>query len=177
MRFLTHISASLLLVAALGCGEHRDATYTDTSATGSSDTSGTLITDSSATTTGSTGGGVSAMSPSDKEFVMKAGQGGMAEVQLGQMAGTKASSAEVKAFAQRMVTDHSAANEELKQLATIKGLALPTDVAETHKQAATHLNGLSGAAFDKAYMQHMVEDHQKDVQEFQNASANATDAD
>ena len=117
------------------------------------------------------------MSPSDKEFVMKAGQAGVAEVQMGQMAGTKASNAEVKAFAQRMVTDHSSANEELKQLATVKGLALPTDVAEPHKQAASHLNGLSGAAFDKAYMQHMVEDHQKAVQDFQTASASSTDAD
>jgi len=108
---------------------------------------------------------------------MKAGQAGMAEVQMGQMAGTKASSAEVKAFAQRMVTDHGTSNEELKQLATIKGLALPTDVAEPHKQAASHLDGLSGAAFDKAYMQHMVDDHQKAVQDFQTASVSATDAD
>lgn len=117
------------------------------------------------------------MSPSDKEFVMKAGQDGMAEVRIGQVALVKASSAEVKAFAQRMMNDHGTANEELKQLATIKGLALATGVREPHQQAARHLEGLSGAAFDKAYMQHMVEDHQEAVRDFQNAASTATDAD
>lgn len=130
-----------------------------------------------ATTTGSTGGTVSNMADADKEFVAKAGMGGLAEVQMGTLASQKATSADVKAFAQRMVTDHGKANEELQQLATAKGLALPTELAGEHKAGYDHLNMLSGAEFDKAYMQHMVADHDKDVTEFQNASQTATDTD
>ena len=61
------------------------------------------------------------------ELLERLAVGGMAEVQLGQMAQQKAQSADVKAFGNRMVTDHSKANDELKQLATTKGLAMPAD--------------------------------------------------
>jgi putative membrane protein len=130
-----------------------------------------------ATTTGVTGGTVSNTTPEDKEFVSKAGMGGLAEVQMGNLAAQKAQSADVKAFGQRMVTDHSKANAELAQLATAKGLSLPTELAGEHQAAYEHLNSLSGADFDKMYMQHMVEDHEKDVSEFDKASTSANDAD
>jgi putative membrane protein len=117
------------------------------------------------------------MTNEDKEFVSKAGMGGLAEVQMGNLALQKASNAGVKAFAQRMVTDHSKANAELAQLASTKGLALATELGGEHKDAYDHLNSLSGADFDKAYMKHMVEDHEKDVAEFDKASTSATDAD
>ena len=67
----------------------------------------------------------SQLSSDDHKFVMKAAEGGQAEVQLGQLALTKASSAEVKQFAQRMVDDHSKGNTELAQLAQTKGIVLP----------------------------------------------------
>lgn len=134
-------------------------------------------TTASATTTGVTGGTSSAMAPEDKEFVSMAGMGGLAEVQMGNLALQKASNADVKAFAQRMVTDHSKANEELQQFATTKGVALPTELDGPPKDALEHLAALSGAEFDKAYMQHMVEDHQKDVAEFEKASTSAADTD
>jgi putative membrane protein len=117
------------------------------------------------------------MSNEDKEFVAKAGMGGLAEVQMGTLALQKASSADVKAFAQRMVTDHSKANAELAEFATAKGLALPTELVGDTQAALDHLATLSGAEFDKAYMQHMVEDHEKDVAEFDKASTSATDMD
>lgn len=120
---------------------------------------------------------MSAMSPADKEFVMKAATGGRGEVQMGQEAAQKALSPDVKAFAQRMVTDHSKANDELAQLATLKGLALPTDVSQENKDASQHVATLSGAAFDKAYMAHMVQDHQATVAEFEKQSTGATDPD
>jgi putative membrane protein len=117
------------------------------------------------------------MTNEDKEFVTKAGMGGLAEVQMGNLALQKASNADVKAFAQRMVTDHSKANAELAEFATAKGLALATELDADHKAAADHLSSLSGADFDKAYMQHMVEDHEKDVAEFDKASTSAADTD
>jgi putative membrane protein len=161
----------ITVVLAFGCKREGDNVET------SVDTSTTTETAASATTTGSTGGTVSALSDADKEFVIQAGQGGLAEVQMGQLASQKAVNADVKAFAQRMVTDHGKANEELTSLANTKGLAMPTEPAEKHKQAISHLSGLSGAEFDKAYMMHMVEDHEMDTTEFEKASQSAQDTD
>ena len=131
----------------------------------------------SATTTGVAGGTRSEMTNDDKEFVAMAGMGGLAEMQLGNLALQKASSAEVKAFAQRMLTDHSKSNAEIAEFATTKGLALATELSGDPKGALEHLTSLSGAEFDKAYMQHMVEDHEKVVAAFDKASTSATDAD
>jgi putative membrane protein len=166
--------AGALAVLLIGCGEKAGQPETDT--TGSAQSVQQTDT-ATATTTGESGGTISALSDADKEFITKAGMGGMAEVQMGNLALQKATHADVKAFAQRMVTDHSKANDELSQLATAKGVALPTELAGDHKAAFDHLSSLSGAEFDKAYMQHMVEDHDKDVAEFDKASTSATDAD
>jgi putative membrane protein len=171
--------AALLLVAALGaCKKSEDTQQsasetTDTAAAQSASQTDTMT----ATTTGSTGGTVSNMSGDDKEFVTKAAIGGMAEVQMGQLASSKATSADVKAFGQRMVTDHSQANDELKSLATTKGLALPTDLDDEHKDAMQKVSTKTGKDFDKAYVDDMVKDHEKDVAEFQKQSTSATDPD
>jgi putative membrane protein len=152
---------------------------TDTSATTSTvDTSGTETSGTTSTTsTGSTGGTVSSLDPADKDFVMKAAQGGMAEVMLGQMASTKGTSPDVKNFGNRMVSDHGKANDELKQLAQNKGLALPSDTDQEHKSAADKLSAANGKDFDKQYISNMVEDHEKDVKEFEKASKDAKDPD
>jgi putative membrane protein len=180
MKFRTYAAllAVLLLLTLAACNQESK----DTSGLPETDTTGSVqaaseTTTASATTTGATGGSVTAMSNDDKEFVSKAGMGGLAEVQMGDVALQKATHADVKAFAQRMVTDHGKANAELAQLATTKGLALPTELAGEHKAALEHLNSLGGAEFDKAYMTHMVEDHDKDVAEFDKASTSAQDAD
>jgi putative membrane protein len=131
----------------------------------------------SATTTGITGGSVSAMANADKEFVTKAAQSGLAEVTMGQLGTQKATHPDVRAFAARMATDHSKANDELSQLATLKGLALPSEPDEPHKEAADHVSALRGAEFDKTYMTHMVDDHVKVVADFQDASKNVEDVD
>ena len=165
---------ALTLLAACGAEDRTGQPETDTTGTVQSaqDTSA-----ATATTTGITGGTASAMSPEDKEFVTKAGIGGLFEVQAGNLALQKAVSPDVKSFAQRMVTDHGNANAELAHLATAKGVALPTELDGSPQAAFEHLSSLSGAEFDKAYMQHMVEDHTKDVAEFDKASTSATDAD
>lgn len=120
---------------------------------------------------------MSNLSAEDKEFVMKAAIGGMAEVGMGQSAQQKAQSADVKTFGSRMVTDHSRANDELAQLATKNCLALPSDVDAGHKNNAQKIAAKSGKDLDKAYTKDMVEDHEKEVKEFQKAAANAKDAD
>jgi len=112
----------------------------------------------------------------DRQFMMKAAQGGIAEVKLGQLASKKAAMPEVKQFGQHMVQDHTQANQELKELAASKGVKLPKDVGPEHKKAASGLMRLSGAAFDRKYMGTMVEDHVKTVALFQKEAQNGKDA-
>ena len=166
---------ALMLLVACGSEDRTGQPETDTTAT--TGQSAQETSSATATTTGAGGGTISMMSPDDKEFVTKAGMGGLYEVQAGNLALQNGTSADVKTFAQRMVTDHGKANAELAQLATTKGVALPTELAGEHKTAFDHLSSMSGAEFDKMYMQHMVEDHNKDVGEFEKASTSATDAD
>jgi putative membrane protein len=113
----------------------------------------------------------------DRTFVLEAAQGGMAEVELGKLAGEKAQSAEVKQFAQKLVQDHGRANDELKTLARTKNITVPSAPDSKHKATHDRLAKLSGAAFDRAYMQAMVEDHQKDVAAFRAESQNGKDPD
>jgi putative membrane protein len=114
---------------------------------------------------------------SDSSFVNEAAIGGMAEVELGKLASTKAANAEVKKFGQMMVTDHTAANNELKALASKKGWTLPTDLDSSHKSTADDLKGRNGADFDSAYVDEMVDDHEEDVKAFEDKANNATDPD
>ena len=114
---------------------------------------------------------------SDKEFLVKAAQGGMTEVELGKLAQEKASSSDVKQFGARMVTDHSKANDQLKTVAAKDGVAVPTTLDSRHQAMVDHMRHLSGPAFDKAYVNMMVHDHQKDAAEFRQASVNAQDPD
>ena len=167
-------AACIALLAACGSEDRSGQPETDT--TGSVQ-SNQQTSPETATTTGVTGGTVSNTTPEDKEFVSNAGMAGLAEVQMGNLALQNAQSADVKAYAQRMVTDHGTSNAELAQLATVKGLALPTELAGKHQQGLEHLRGLSGAEFDKAYMQHMVGDHGEAVTLFQNGSTNSSDSD
>ncbi|HEV8612745.1 MAG TPA: DUF4142 domain-containing protein, partial [Gemmatimonadales bacterium] len=115
------------------------------------------------------------LSAEDQRFVMEAARGGIAEVKLGQLAAERASSDAVKQFAQRMVQDHGKANDELMQLAQQKGVILPKAIGAKHQQEMTQLSKLSGAAFDRAYMSHMVKDHQKDISAFQRESTRGKD--
>jgi putative membrane protein len=132
---------------------------------------------SSASSSDSASSSSAQLSAADKKFVNEAAEGGMTEVQLGQLAADKASSPDVKQFGQRMVDDHSKANDQLKSLAQQKGVTLPTDLDAKDKAMKDKLSGLSGDQFDKMYMQHMVTDHKKDVAEFKKESTSAKDSD
>jgi len=121
--------------------------------------------------------GMGNMSSSDREFVMEAAMGGMMEVELGRIAAQKGMSESVKQFGQRMVDDHSKANEELTTLATSKGITLPTALDEKHQKDVTKLSAMSGADFDRAYSKMMLSDHNKDVKEFEKQSTKGADPD
>jgi putative membrane protein len=113
----------------------------------------------------------------DNQFLAAAAQGGMAEVQMGQLAVQHASNDAVKKFGQRMVDDHSKANDELKALATRKGFTLRSDMDAKQKSTIARLSKLNGAEFDRAYMQDMVKDHGEDVAEFKRESDSGNDQD
>jgi putative membrane protein len=111
----------------------------------------------------------------DHKFAMDAAQGGLMEVDLGQLATQKAASQAVKDFGQRMVTDHSKANQQLMQIAAQKGMSLPKALAADMKQEREKLAATSGAEFDRMYMSHMVKDHVKDVKEFEKQAKKGND--
>ena len=113
----------------------------------------------------------------DENFVIKAANGSMAEVELGKLAVEKAGSDEVKKFGQRMVDDHRKANDELKILAQNKHITLPSAIDATEKALHDRLAKLSGALFDRAYIQAMLVDHRKDVSEFRMEARSGKDAD
>ncbi|HVO59714.1 MAG TPA: DUF4142 domain-containing protein [Terriglobales bacterium] len=112
----------------------------------------------------------------DRHFIRKAGEGGLAEVELGKLAAEKGQGDEVKKFGQRMVDDHSKANDQLKQLAQSRGVNLPTELSAKDKATKARLEKLSGEKFDRAYMHDMVQDHTKDITEFEKESTSAKDS-
>jgi putative membrane protein len=124
-----------------------------------------------------TAGTSGTLAPADHNFVNEAAIGGMAEVELGNLAKEKASNADVKSFGDRMATDHGKANDELKSWAQQKNVTLPTELDAKHKALRDRLAKLSGEAFDKAYMREMVSDHMHDVAAFKRESTAAKDAD
>jgi len=119
----------------------------------------------------------SKLSAKDKLFMKKAAEGGLEEVELGQMVQQKAKSQDVKDFAKRMVDDHTKANDELKSLAEKEGYTLPTTMSPNGKSLKAKLEKLSGEQLDRSYMTHMVADHTKDVAEFRAESKTGNDPD
>lgn len=105
----------------------------------------------------------------DAKFAVDAANGGMAEVALGNLAKRKAVSADVKDFGAMMVEDHSKANEDLKKLAAPRHIVLPQLINREEKDIMTELEKKDGADFDNAYIDVMVKDHKKDIEEFEEA--------
>jgi putative membrane protein len=114
---------------------------------------------------------------SDRTFMNKAAQGGMAEVEMGNLALQKGQSQAVKDFGQRMMDDHTKAGDELRTLASQKNVTLPTTLSAKDQALKDRLSKLNGAAFDRMYITHMVADHKEDVSEFQNEANNGQDPD
>jgi putative membrane protein len=117
------------------------------------------------------------LSDADKDFMNKAAQGGRAEVVFGEMAAKYGTSDEVKSFGERMVNDHKAAGDKLKQLADQKGVTLNDGLPKDVEKDQISLGKKKGKDFDKAYMSMMVKDHEADVKDFQKEADNGQDPD
>src|ERR1051325_3294396 len=113
----------------------------------------------------------------DANFLKDAAKDGEAEVQMGQMAAQKAQNQDIKALAQHIQQDHSKANQELTQLAQTKGLTLPTEPTRREERAENKLQDKTGADFDKAFAEHVIKDHERDIRSFEKALQKGKDTD
>ena len=163
---LIAVVVSVLLAALVAAGQDQN-TNTNTN---SNTTQNSNMSASSKST--------STLSSSDQKFIMEAATNGLEEVELGKLAAERGSTDAVKQFGQRMVDDHTKANEELTQIASSKGVTPPTTLDDKHRADVTKMSQLSGADFDRAYLKEAgVKDHNKAVKLFQNEADKGKDAD
>jgi putative membrane protein len=102
----------------------------------------------------------------DKKFLATAAQSDQNEIALSQLAAQKATNPAVKAFAEKMVTEHTKMTESMKPFADSWDLTPPSGPDADHQKELDKLNGLSHADFDKEYMSQMVTDHSKALSAF-----------
>jgi putative membrane protein len=119
----------------------------------------------------------SAPSKQDAQFMVKAGNGAQFEVVLGHLAETNGANPGVKRFGEMMVRDHTKGGETLRGLAASKQIVMPDTLSVQQEKERKELEKKHGAAFDKAYVKMMVDDHKEDISEFQRAATNANDPD
>jgi putative membrane protein len=117
------------------------------------------------------------LSTTDATFINAVGKGGIAEVKFGQVAQAQATRTNVRAFAAQMVTDHSAANQELIALAQSKQMTPPDNMDLVHQASYDRLSKTAGTEFDRVYIEGQVQDHTAVVAAFQDEITNSTDAD
>jgi putative membrane protein len=166
------------LLALTPAFAQNQGTTSGSNTTGSQSGSGTSgSTGSQSGTSGSGSMGSSRLSAGDDKFVRDAAESSLAEIAMGQLGVQKATNADVKAFAQQMIDDHTQANSQLAPIASQKAVTLPTQPSAPHRAAADRISRLSGAEFDRAFMDQMVVDHQKVVSEFEHVSKGGKDTD
>jgi putative membrane protein len=168
------------LAAAIGLAQNTGTTgSTDTqrrpgaSAPDSHDRHGATASD----TMRGAGSGMGSLASSEKQFMMKAAEGGAMEVKVAQMAQQKASSSEVKEYARQLEQDHQKANNQLRAIAKQKNVDLPEHTGDVTGSGMSQLQNLSGSQFDQAFMRMQVQHHKKDISEFQKQAKSGKDTD
>jgi putative membrane protein len=179
--------AAAMLLAASPAWSQSSATTTPatpgTGSTGAMGATGNSGTGSSSTGAGSTAGsagtasgGALTLARADSSMMMDLAQANLAEIETGKLALEKAQSDDTKKFAQQMIDDHTAALDQLKTIATTKGVTLPTEPGLLHKTELTALKALSGKAFDNQYRSHAgVGDHERTLKLLQKIQKDAKD--
>ena len=109
-------------------------------------------------------------------FLVKAADGGMTEMQLGELAVIKAGNARVKEFGDMMVQGHSAVNAQVKDLATSRNVVLPDSVSDESRRHVEDLSKKSGAGFDKSYMREVIRSHESIIDLFEKSMERVKDA-
>jgi putative membrane protein len=174
----------MLGVAALAMMFGSASVYAQSTGTTSSGTtdgsapSGAMSGSSGTSSQGASKGGNSSVAKADQKMMRDLAEANLAEIETGKMALEKSQNDQVKAFAQKMIDDHTQSQKELEQLAQQKGVTLPTETDMKHKAAAKALSALEGDKFDKMYMNQVgVRDHKNTHQLLSKAQKNAKDLD
>lgn len=174
-----NLATCILAAAVWSCSDNN--THGTETTTDSTTTTTTMNTDSSrmndSATANTTYTNTTPLGKEDSMFVMEAAMGGMMEVQAGNLAQQQAMNQRVKDFGAMMVQDHSQANNELKSLASSKGLMIPDSLSSDKQKHVDAMKKMNGKSFDSHYISMMLDDHKKDVKKFQDESKNAKDAD
>lgn len=171
------VSAGICLLASCGGGaNNQDSTD---SAKAINDSTISTMKDSSNSANADTAAHYSStpLEKADGSFVVDAADGGMTEVAASQLAQSSATDQRIKDFANMMVADHTKAGDELKKLATAKGLAVPATISDKNQKNIDDLGKKTGADFDKAYVNMMLKDHKKTVDMFKKEANDAKDPD
>ncbi len=164
------LGAPLVIVyfILLACNNDAETTNerTDTS------TTTTTSTDANPTTTTSV-----VTDEKSSAFLVKAANSGIAEVQLAKLAQQKATIDAVKSFAAMLEKDHSAANDQVKNLAGQRNVSLPASPSEEKQKMYTDMEKMTGKAFDKEYISMMIKSHNDGINLFEDTRSNASDID
>jgi putative membrane protein len=158
------------LSLALACGF---AAAADTAGSGTA-SSGSSMT---GTRTSHANANAKKVARGDRKFMQDAAEGGLFEVQSGQLAANKASDDKVKQFANKLVEDHQSANNELVQMANTKGLELPAAPSRSQRREIEKLGKESGSKFDQDFAKAEIKDHEQDIKKFEKASGKVKDPD
>ena len=113
----------------------------------------------------------------DSAFIRQATTGNLLEVRLGELAEDRASGSQVKTFGDRMADDHEDMQERWEKLVSRNALRIRPALGPTEEGEVTRLSGLSGSAFDRAYMTTMIRQHENDVATFQQLAQSARSED
>jgi len=148
------ITTAFALVTAVSCSKKSTETASNTSPTSADRTSS-----ADRSTTG-------ALNSTDKDFFTKAARGGMAEVELGNLAQQRGSSDAIKNFGKKLVNDHTKLNNDLRDIAVRQNLTLPMDLSSEERRTIDKLSKLSGASFDREFWKDSVSEHRDDIAEF-----------
>jgi putative membrane protein len=168
------ITMIITLCLAVGCGQQRGSERAGNEGQG-----GQAGTTATGTTQGDqqtgTGTGKS-IGSADQQFVQQAASSGMAEVELSNMVAGKSQNEAVKQLAQRIAQDHQQGNQQLQSAVQQANGTMPTDLDESAQDMRDRMSKMSGAALDKAYINHIIEHHQKDIQLYEQEANNGTES-
>lgn len=187
VRTLVTAAALAVIVVSTGCRRpETESSSTQTTGASTTNTQGRGVEPSPASPAnpavgqgrtdqvGTPQGGAAALSDSDQKFLEKAVEGSLMEIGAARHVQEVGMNAEVKSFASQLYADHTKAHQELQQLASSKGITLPTQMG--HKDDdLKDMTKLAGSKLDKEYAKEMVEDHEKDVKEFRTAAKDVQD--
>lgn len=162
------VGVAFLMLGAFGLQAQSDSTQQGSQSGTQQERMGTQ----QDTQSGSQSGSQTQLSSKDKDFVQKAYKSNMSEIELGKIAAQKASSDDVKQFAQQMVDEHQRSNDQLEQIAREKGIDLPSSVQIPEQSRWTNL---SGPEFDREYVRHQMKAHKDAVSLFQNEANSGQD--